>query len=199
MHRIEIAYADMAASQRPDAARQFSAFELDQAADFAEKKNEAGFNVYVGVALRKAGSNGRATKTDVVTSAYAWSDADKQGDAERIDTVLKEKNIVPAMVVETGRTPHLRVHVYVKLDGKVTADEVRDANEALKTLFGSDVVQNADRLMRLAGTINYPTKDKLERGYVARTGDAAYPEGCTGLHRRTADRPRGQADPARWV
>ena len=49
----------------------------------------------------------------------------------------------------------------------MTAEEVEDANAALKTLFGSDAVQNPDRLMRLAGTVNYPTKDKLERGYVA--------------------------------
>ena len=60
--QIEIAYADMAASQKPDAAKQFSVFDLEKAADFAEKKNKAGFNVYVGRALRKAGSSGRAKR-----------------------------------------------------------------------------------------------------------------------------------------
>ena len=128
-----------------------------------------------------------------MTSSYAWADADKQGDVERIEKVLKEKNIVPAMVVVTGRTPHVRVHVYVKLDGKVTAEEVEDANAALKTLFGSDAVQNPDRLMRLAGTVNYPTKDKLERGYVAELVTLHVREDAPSLHRRAADQPRGQA------
>src|SRR4051794_33477131 len=49
--RIEIAFA------RPDGqldkAKNFSAFNLKQAAEFAEAKNIAGFNVYVGVALRQ--------------------------------------------------------------------------------------------------------------------------------------------------
>ena len=49
--QIEIAYADMTASQKPDAAEQFSVFDIQKAADFAENKNKAGFNVYVGVAL----------------------------------------------------------------------------------------------------------------------------------------------------
>ena len=85
----------------------------------------------------------------------------------------------------TGRTPHLRVHAYVKLDGKVTPDELESVNVALKTLFGSDDVADHSRLMRLAGTINYPTKDKLERGYVSRAGDTGCPEGRAGLHRST--------------
>ena len=44
---------------------------------------------------------------------------------------------------------------------------MKDANTALKTLLGSDDVQNPDRVMRLAGTVNYPTPDKVARGYVA--------------------------------
>ena len=54
--QIEIAYADMTGSQQPDNAEQFSAFKLEQAVDFAENKNKSGCNVYVGVALRKAGT-----------------------------------------------------------------------------------------------------------------------------------------------
>ena len=75
--------------------------------------------------------------------------------------MCKEKNLVSAMVVETGRTPHSRLHVYIKLDGKVTVEELSKANVALKTLFGTDAVQNPSRLMRLAGTVNYPTRSKL--------------------------------------
>ena len=91
-----------------------------------------------------------------MTASHAWAEFDKQGDDARIDAILKEKNLRPAMIVVTGRTPHLRAHLYFKLDGSVTPDELRAANTALKTLFGSDAVQNPDRMMRLAGTDQLP-------------------------------------------
>jgi hypothetical protein len=37
---------------------------------------------------------------------------------------------------------------------------------ALMELLGSDNVYNTSRIMRLAGTINYPTQSKIERGYI---------------------------------
>jgi hypothetical protein len=62
--QVEIAYADVKGSEKPDAAKNFSVFHLQAAADFAEKKNIAGCNVYVGAALRNAKSNGkRAAQT----------------------------------------------------------------------------------------------------------------------------------------
>ena len=50
---IEIAYASPATGGKPDKAKHFSAFDLDKAAEFAEAKNKAGFNIYVGAALRQ--------------------------------------------------------------------------------------------------------------------------------------------------
>ena len=62
---IEIAYANPAAGGGLRAAEQFSAFDLEAAGDFAERKNKKGFNIYVGVALRQGEtprtSNGRAS------------------------------------------------------------------------------------------------------------------------------------------
>jgi hypothetical protein len=49
---IEIAYASPAADGKLDKAKHFSAFNLAAAAEFAEAKSNAGYNVYVGVALR---------------------------------------------------------------------------------------------------------------------------------------------------
>ena len=157
----------MKGSEKPDAAEQFSAFKLEEAADFAAEKNAAGFNIYVGASLKKAGTKGRSGKGDTLTAAYAWADSDEPGGVERINKALAENRLQTGIVVVTGSKPHLRVHTYVKLDGKVTPDELENANVALKTLFGSDDVADHSRLMRLAGTINYPTADKIERGYVA--------------------------------
>ena len=165
--RIEIAIADMAGSQKPDKAKQFSAFDLQKAADFAEKMSREDYNVYVGPALRNAKSNGRANGTHVVTSTRSWADFDNLGDDKRVNFLLKERNILAAEVVETGHTPHRRFQIYVKLAGNATPTQVEDANSALETWLGGDNVKSPDHLMRLAGTINYPTTDKRERGYVA--------------------------------
>jgi hypothetical protein len=168
---IEIAYASPAIGGRPHKSRHFSAFDLAAAAAFAEAKNKAGFNIYVGVALRRgktpSKSNGRASGTNVVSASYAWAEFDNPGDGERIDAILKEKNLPTAMTIVTGRKPHLRAHLYFKITDGASPAELKNANEALKALFGSDDVKNPDRLMRIAGTINYPTPKKAERGYMA--------------------------------
>ena len=58
--RIEIAYASPATDDgRPQRCEHFSVFEIEKAADFAERKNQAGFNVYVGAALRDGKSGER--------------------------------------------------------------------------------------------------------------------------------------------
>ncbi len=163
---IEIAYS------RPDGqlneAQNWTVFELQDAAIFAEAKNKAGYNVYMGVALRhgKEPRSGRANRAHTLSSAFCWADFDGAGDAERIQEILKANNLVPAMVVTTGTTPHIRAHLYFRLDGIATLDQLEVANASLRTLLGSDDVQNADRILRLAGTVNYPSPDKQGRGYV---------------------------------
>jgi hypothetical protein len=161
---IEIAYG------HPDTkdgaiieAQNYSAFELQQAAEFAEAKNKLGFNVYVGPALRqgKQPGNGRAKDKDVLTSAYAWAEFDGPGDDERIDAILKTNQLAPAIIVTTGRVPHRRAHLYFQLDGGPNAETLHTVNASLVKLLGSDAVQNASRLMRLAGTINYPRPKRL--------------------------------------
>ncbi len=119
--QIEIAYASPKTDDDgPDASENFSVFELQKAAAFAEKKSKAGFNVYVGAALRNAKSTGRASKPDVETGSKAWADFDDAGDDVRVSNLLREKNILPSEIVQTGGTPHRRFQIYVKLSGNVT-------------------------------------------------------------------------------
>lgn len=168
---IEIAFANPATGGKPDEAKQFSAFDLAGAAEFAERKNKDGFNIYVGPALRQAEtgpkSKGRASDANALTGLYAWADFDGAGDYDRINDTLKDKNLRTSMLVMTGRTPHKRGHPYFKLASAATPAELRNANTALKTLLGTDDVENPSRVMRLAGTISYPPPDKGERGYIA--------------------------------
>jgi hypothetical protein len=193
---IEIAYGFAATGGAVNAAEKFSVFDLEKAADFAEQKNKAGFNVYVGVAVRQGETdreaNGRASRANFLAASRSWAEFDKPGDDARIDAILREKKLRPSEIVTTGSTPCIRAHLYFKLEGNVTADQLEAVNAALKTLFSSDAVQNPDRVMRLAGTINYPKKDKLARGYVPELVTLYLRPDAPGLHCRAVDRSRGQ-------
>lgn len=164
---IEIAFCRPDA--KPDTAKNFSVFDVEAAVDFAERKNRAGYNVYIAPALRQGvrPDGGRSNDTHVTTSAFAWVEYDGAGDDEQIQDILEASRITPSLVVTTGTVPHARRHLYFRFDGTVTPDELKATNTALKELLGSDAVQNPGRIMRLAGTVNYPSPAKEERGYVA--------------------------------
>ena len=63
------------------------------------------------------------------------------------------------MLVVTGTVPHKRAHPYFRFSGVVTeAGQQKAVNAALKTLLDTDDVDDACRLMRLAGCISYPPR-----------------------------------------
>jgi hypothetical protein len=147
--------------------------DLAWAAKISAKWNAMGYNVYAGAALRWYGERAippdrRATVDNYLASRFAWVDFDKAGDAERIEAVLKDKGIVPFLVVTTGTIPHRRGQLYFLVSGVRDAAHLRDANSALQRLLGTDpAVVSAPQVLRLAGSVNYPTAKKAARGYVA--------------------------------
>jgi hypothetical protein len=164
---IEVAYSDLVTGDVNKAAT-FSVFEIREATDFAEEKTAAGHNIYVAPALRQGErpQGGRAKDEHAVTAVYAWAEYDGAGDDERIEFILNEHDLKPAMIITTGTVPHPRRHLYFELDGVVTSEKLRAANTALMKLLGGDAVQNVGRVMRLAGTISYPPPKKRGRGYI---------------------------------
>jgi hypothetical protein len=163
---IEIAFC------RPDGnlneAQNYTAFELKEAADFAVIKNKAGFNVYVGAALRKGkqSRSGRANDDNFQAARFAWAEFDGAGDDVRIDGILKEHKLTPALVVTTGTVPNLRAHLYFKIADGGDKGRLVAALKALKALLKSDNVDDAPRVMRLAGTVNHPKMEKAAKGYI---------------------------------
>ena len=81
---IEIAWSDPADGDL-NRARKFSAHDLKPIADFAERKSQAGCNVYVGAALRQGEMppKGRASDNNFQAAAFAWAEFDGDGDGER--------------------------------------------------------------------------------------------------------------------
>lgn len=161
---VEIAYG--LPEDGPKHAERFTRDQLDEAADFAVEQNAEGCNVYIGAAPRKYGGQGRANAAEFAGTPFLWVDADRS--VANVEQVLTTYGITPAFVVQTGSIPHLRKHYYCRMDGprQEDANEIKKGNNALQDLLGTDAVSNADRILRLAGTINYPNKGKVARGYV---------------------------------
>jgi hypothetical protein len=165
--QIEIVHASPGILNK---SRWFSAFDVKDAAVFAESKNAEGDNVYVGAALRRGPlpPSGRAKTENYLAAQCAWCEYDGAGDHERIVAICREKNLLPAIIITTGTVPNLRQHLYFRLKGAVTdPEEMKAINAGLRDLFGSDDVADAIRVMRLGGCVNYPKKEKRELGYVA--------------------------------
>jgi hypothetical protein len=162
---IEIAH-DNPANNRIDAARQFRRDELDDAVDWAANANGNGCNVYIGAAARKPGNDARrARDIEISGSNFVWADADR--DVAEVERKLEELGLQPLLVVETGNTPEPRRQYWFRLeDNTEDLALIKTANQRLQSALGTDAVGNASRVMRLAGSVSYPTPKKRERGYV---------------------------------
>ena len=145
---------------------------VTEAVDFAANRNREGNNLYVGVNPRKPTIDLKraASDSDVAISVWHFADLD---DADAVEMAGKRlKSLPPTFTVTTGTEPHRRPHFYWLLDepvGNMAAWTERQRGIA-QSLDGDSVI-NASRIMRLAGTVNFPAPHKLQRGYrVERTG-----------------------------
>jgi AAA domain len=137
---------------------------LHDAATIAEIRNGEGRNVYVGVNPRMPGipARGRAGAKDVEIALFQFAEVDKLESLER----MRHPPVSFSFIVVTGTTPNSRPHGYYELSEPIrdlTAWRARQ--EALRDYFGGDNVVDPPRIMRLAGTVNYPAPHKIARGY----------------------------------
>lgn len=139
--------------------------EIVSAVDYAVAMNREGQNVYVGVNPRKKDTNrrGSANDTDVEIAFFQFADLDKK---EAVENARGDLPLKPSLVVITGTIPNSRPHLYWELEEPVHnlaawTERQRGIAAALK----GDAVINPSRIMRLAGTVNWPTQDKIGRGY----------------------------------
>ncbi len=137
---------------------------IAEAASFAANRNREGANVYVGVNPRKPGTKGPARDEDIAIAFWHFADLD---DAEAVEMAgQRMKALPPTMTVTTGMEPHRRPHLYWQLEepvGNMTAWTERQ--RGIASHFNGDAVINPSRIMRLAGSVNYPPQHKLARGY----------------------------------
>ena len=138
----------------------FATHEIDQAADYAAKKNAEGCNIYLGVALRDPDTPmfGRASDADHYATTAIGGDLDT---AEASNAAPdRTRHCPPSFIVCTGSHPHRRLQPFWLLDEAVTDPEQHRAlfGGIADSLSGDRAITNPSRVMRLAGSIAWPTK-----------------------------------------
>jgi len=138
----------------------FGVDEIGEAVSYAAQKNAAGCNAYVGVALRDPDTPpfGRASDSDHYATTAVGSDLDtKAASAAAPERTL---HMPPTFVVCTGNDPHTRLQLFWLLQEPVTDPEQhRQLFGGLADMLDGDrSITNPGRIMRLAGSVAWPTK-----------------------------------------
>jgi hypothetical protein len=140
--------------------------QLMDATDHIVKMNVNNLNAYVCInpveeIPLKAGKG--ATDEDILCAHFAFADCDEPGAAER----LKSFALPHDFSVVTGTQPHLRCHYYWQFDVPLhDLAKWRVIQAGFAKAYGSDsCVKNPSRLMRIAGTVSYPSPSKKAKGY----------------------------------
>ena len=141
-----------------------------EAVDFALQMNATKLNVYMMInpinpsACIQPGRG--ATDTDIVRAHYSFADADDRQGLQGLTSLAD--NLPPDIHVTTGTVPYERSHAYWKL-----AEPCYDMNFwTSKQAHIADQcdtdrsVKNPSRIMRLPGTVSYPSAAKQTKGYM---------------------------------
>lgn len=144
--------------------------QIGQAAEDAAAMNALGINVYCAInpvdANNQPKAGHRASREHIVGAFYHWADADDAQAAENIRNFVGPKC---TMHVLTGTQPCMRPHVYWELvEFTRNLPEWEARQKAIAATLGTDPkVTDAPRIMRLAGSINWPKPSKRAKGYIA--------------------------------
>jgi hypothetical protein len=163
---VEIAYEPHRA-QRPSKARLFHLHEIKDAVAFAADINGRGLNVYVGVGLRKPDSprNFRCSTEQFYVATCLAIDIDQNHDS----IFARLESAAPfSLRIITGTVPQTRAHYWVRLDAPCASHAALASGlEALCNNVGSDPnALGAARIMRLGGTVNFPSDSKKTKSYI---------------------------------
>ena len=143
--------------------------QIDAAAEHISVMNGHRLNAYVVVnpidARADIKSGKAATDADIVASFFHWADADDSQAAENIRGFVGPR---PTYYVLTGTQPCARPHVYWQLEEPTRNLQAWNTTQKAiaATLKTDPSVVNASRIMRVAGTVNWPKPKKLAKGYI---------------------------------
>ena len=133
---------------------------IPAAVAYAAEMNQAGCNAYVGVALRDPDTPlfGRASDVDHYATTVIGGDLDTAAASAAAGD--RTRHLPPSFVVCTGQHPHTRLQPFWQLEEAIIdAEQHRQLFGGIADMLDGDrVITNPGRIMRLAGSIAWPTK-----------------------------------------
>lgn len=143
---------------------------VSQATDLAVRMNANKLNIYMTInpiapdATIKSGKS--AKDRNVLRAHYSFADADDLQGINGLNEI--SKLIEPDIIVTTGTIPHQRRHAYWRLIEPCYDLSIwTQRQKQLADRFNTDkAVVNPSRIMRVAGTISFPSSAKLAKGYI---------------------------------
>lgn len=170
----------------------------DGAVEWCESMNKLGFNVYAVRNPIRGSCSGPAKDTDIVAAFHLWADCD---DPAAAGNVLRFDGPKWTSSIVTGTIPSPRAHVYWELNEPcLDMAAWREMQSTVAAHFASDPsVINPSRIMRVAGTVSYPSGKKQERGYVSELTElrTEYPDQRQPVTIEQMARVFGERQPAR--
>ena len=148
----------------------FASDAVGEATDLAVRMNTNKLNVYMTInpidmdAVVKSGKS--AKDGDILRAHYSFADAD---DVQGFNGLNELSGLIePDIIVTTGTIPHERRHAYWRLtEPCLNLPLWRERQKQIAVKFKTDkAVVNPSRIMRMAGTVSYPSSSKATKGYV---------------------------------
>ena len=145
-----------------------------QAEAWVLKANTQGRNCYFHTNVSDA-TNKRLSKADVKAARFVWADIDpdiKQfGSYERARGYLN--SLIPSLIehasiiIDSGNGLQVLYRLVPVLDirDQESKEEYEVVNRAVAKRWNADSTQDCSRILRLPGTLNYPSRSKIDKGY----------------------------------
>lgn len=141
--------------------------DMDKAATDAVQKNKA-VSVYVVPSVLDPDTPpfGRSGNDDFYASGVVWCDIDDPHDPEYLKALYAHCR--PNRAVITATYPHRRIQLWWKLTEPLadSATLLDALTGVMQNLHGDQKVTKVCQPMRLAGTVNFPSSDKLAKGRI---------------------------------
>jgi hypothetical protein len=140
----------------------------DQVSGWIEERNQVGYNIYFHPNKPKSGLKKKAKKEDIELIRALWADLDCYKGSQTMVSAWAAITALPrqpTIIIASGGGFH--PYWLLREALPATAENVAQV-EALglriATLINGDAVQNADRIMRMPFTTNYPDAKKRAVG-----------------------------------
>lgn len=144
--------------------------DMDDAVIFTHEHNLKGFNCHWLVNEIKSPLKTKAKKSDISSILFAHVDIDPESGHQyqssheslynSVDDIQEQYK--PSFIIKSGHG----IQLFWKHQQPLTTEQGEKINKQLIIKFEGDKgTWNADRLMRVPFTINYPDKRKLSKGY----------------------------------